>query len=537
MAPRKKSLTASATKIPEQIHLVKGSYDIANAAVNPWTSIETIGTQTKDAFDTFIDTVDECRFFYKTEPVVSTVINKLIEIGINNLVFKKAKLSDNEFRLFTQYLKPKLLEFSEVMAQEFLLSGLVVPEISYGKIDKEDFADVGVKKYSSLIVPTSMFVRDPKTIVINSSMLSDTPSYFIQIPGDIIDFIKEEGKYADGMEDKELYNNLKTYYPDFVAAVQAGETEVPVSPETSRLVLRRRYLTDEPYPIPYIAPVLDALKHKRELRRMDYSIIDKIISAILHVKVGSDQFPTTQSDEDVEMVEGLRRQLAYRFNTNQNLERIFQLLTNHTVQLNWVFPDTAVLLNENKYKDINQEILFGLGFPQVLITGESQRTGTSDPELAMIAPVKTMENFREKIIKVVKEICKQVALQNSFSGIPEVNFSSLNLHAFADFMAALDKLYAVSGVSRTAYGEALGYDFTEQLDYLKEENDELVASGLPEFGPTPNSRNPNNPLKGNTNQSQTNNVDTTNTQNTGDKTVSNPADNQQSQPQTSVSLQ
>ena len=475
-------------EIKKELKLAQAeAYMSAAASVNPWKDNKTDSGK-KTTYEEFIKTTDLCRFFYKTEPVVSTVINKLVEIGINDIIISKKGLSENEFRVFTA-LKPRLLEFTESLAQELLLSGLVVPEISYGPVDKDTIFELGIKKYNKLIFPVSMWIRDPKSIKINSSAMSDTPSYYVVISEEIIYFIKNSGKYSDGKEDKELFKNLKTYYPDFVKRVMGGETEFLI--EDSKLILRRKFLSDDPYPISYISPVLDALQHKRELRRMDYSIIDKVIGAIMHVKMGSDLYPVTDTDEDKTSVLELKKQLSYRFNSSQNLERIFQLITNHAVEIKWVFPDTSILVNEKKYDDINQEILFGLGFPRVLITGEAAKTGTSDPEISMIAPVKTMENIRRRIIKIIKDICKQVALENNFK-VPEVKFKTLNLHAFNDFIVSLDKLYEKSGVSRTSYGELMGFDFNEELDILAAENEAMKKKGLPEFGPTPNSRAPGN---------------------------------------------
>lgn len=478
------------------------AYLSAAASVNPWKETKT-NFEKKTTYEDFVNTTDLCRFFYKTEPVVSTVINKLVEIGINDLIISKKGLSENEFRVFMA-LKPKLLEFTESMAQELLLSGLVVPEISYGPVDKDTIFELGIKKYNRLIFPVSMWIRDPKSIKINSSAMSDTPSYYVVISDEIIYFIKNSGKYSDGKEDKELFKNFKTYYPEFVKRVIAGETEFLI--EDSKLILRRKFLSDDPYPISYISSVLDALQHKRELRRMDYTIIDKVIGAIMHVKMGSDLYPVTDTDEDKASVLELKKQLSYRFNSSQNLERIFQLITNHAVEIKWVFPDTAILADTKKYDDINQEILFGLGFPRVLITGEAAKTGTSDPEISMIAPVKTMENLRRRIIKVVKEICKQVALENNFK-VPEVKFKTLNLHAFNDFITSLDKLYEKSGVSRTSYGEVMGFDFNEELDILAAENEVMKKKGLPEFGPTPNSRPPGNDPTAPVNEQKTNKPD------------------------------
>jgi hypothetical protein len=456
--------------------------EFGSPTTNPWTDPYKAKDKKVD-YDEFVKLNSLCRFFYKSEPVVSTVINKLVEIGINDLVFSRNGLSDNEFRLFSA-LKPRLLEFSEQMAQEFMLSGLVIPEVGYEKNkDKEFIFSLGVKKYTSLVLPESMSLRDPSTIKIKTSWLGDKPSFFIKIPEEIIKFIKNKGKYPDGKEDKELYESMVKQFPDFVKLVNKGEKELPIVDTDN--IIRRKYTADNPYPIPYVSPSLDALQHKRKLRRMDYTLIDKVISAILHVKVGSDEFPVTEAPEDQEYLDELRTQLRMRSNSDQLMERIFQLVTNHTVELSWVFPDSQILLNEKKYDDINQEILFGLGFPRVLITGEAAKTGTSDPELAMLAPVKTMENFRGKIIEVIRDICTETSMRNGFTKAPLVEFAQLNLHAFADFMTALEKLYNASALSRTDLARVLGYDFLDQLEKLDKENQELEKRGLPTVGPNP----------------------------------------------------
>lgn len=457
----------------------------ARASTNVWQDVKTDLTKAVDK-TSFNNTVNLCRFFYKTEPIVSTVINKLVEIGINDIIISKSGLSDNEFRVFKS-LKPRILEFCETMAQELLISGLVIPEIGYGPIDKDELFELGIKKYNRLTFPVSMWIRDPNSIQINSSLMSDSPSYYVIIPDDVIFFIKNKGKYSDGTEDKDLFEKLKTYYPDFVSRVTKGEVKFLIE---NKLILRRKYLPDNPYPIPYISAALNALQHKRRMRRMDYSIMDKAISAIMHIKVGSDDYPVTNSEEDREVLADLRNQLSFRFQSDQYLERIFQLITNHTVDINWIFPDMNILKENARYSDINEEILFGLGFPRILITGEASKTGTSDAELAILSPVKTMESLRRKLLKVVRDVFKNVAKENNFK-IPYVTFKALNLHNFVEFMNSLEKLYNMSGVSRTSVADYLGFDFSDEVDVLEQENKEIEKRGLSPFGEQPFSRDPN----------------------------------------------
>src|SRR5689334_3755846 len=374
MKEEKEQIISTVEKLTEKKAAGVALAEFGATTTNPWTDPLKAKDKKVD-YDEFVKVISLCKFFYKTEPVVSTVVNKLVEIGINDLVISKNKLSDNEFRVFTS-IKPKLLDFAEQMAQEFMLSGLVVPEVGWDKNkDKEFIFSLGVKKYTSLILPDSLTLRDPSTIKIYSSWLGDEPSFFIKIPEEVIKFIKSKGKLANGKQDDELYKKLVAQFPDFVKLVNKGEKEVPLENEH---IIRRKYTADNPYPIPYIGATLDALQHKRKMRRMDYTLIDKVISAILHVKVGDKDFPITESEEDQAYLDNLRAQLRMRGNSDQLMERIFQLITNHTVSMEWIFPNVEILLKETKYDDINQEILFGLGFPRVLITGEAAKSGTSN---------------------------------------------------------------------------------------------------------------------------------------------------------------
>lgn len=469
---------------------------------NPW-SYSQENLKSLD-YDKYVELVNECRFFYRTEPLVSTVINKLVEIAINDIVISKNGLTDNEFRVFKS-MKPKLLQFAEEMALESLLSGLVVPEVKISTVLKDDLKLWGIKRFDSLQLPVSMWVRDPKTIKISTSMMSDTPSYYLVIPDEVIYFIQNDGKYSSGEEDKNMFDLLKTLYPEFVKLVKKGERQILLE---NKYIFRRRYLSDDPYPIPYIASALDALKHKRNMRRMDYSLTTKVIGAFLHAKVGNNEFPVTDDEEDQAYLDNLRTQLNWRFRNNNDLDRVFQLITNHTVELNWVFPDVQALINDSKYIDINQEILFGLGFPRVLITGESQRSGSAtDPEISLISPIKTMENIRRKVLEVIRNICRDVAIANNFKDFPEVRFVRLNLNKFGEFIDAINKLYDVGGLSRQSLGDFLGYDFDEELMEREREEKLFEKLNIAPVGLNPFGGKEIQTLKQN-NQENTQNTDT-----------------------------
>lgn len=470
---------------------------------NPWTAEDVDKYATKDVIKEYRKIVEACRFFYRRDPLASTVINKIVEISVTELQLIQGKVSDNQFRVFESLL-PDLQEFIEDCALEYLVSGLLIPEIDMVQMPKRELSLRGIKTYPSLYLPQALWVRDPGTVIINSPLISNKPTYYVEIPEELRHFILNKGRYPNGDEDKELYNELIRLYPDFIKAIRNGETKVPLK---NKLITRRKYLADSPYPTPYLYSALESLRHKRNLRRMDYSIASRVISAIQLVKVGNDEYPLVADDDD--QLELLRAQMRWRDSNNKDIERIFQLFTNHTVDIEWVFPDTGTLLDEKKYGNVNFDILHGLGLPRILTTGESDRTQTSDPDIAIASSTKTLDTIRRKLIKVVRSIIQDVAEENRFREAPEIRFAPMNLVAFQKFLEGLQYLYDTGNLSRTDLASLFGYDFQKQIEKRAVETKLLKDLGVPEFAPVPHSNSPTNDQE-DTDKDNTDKEDTTN---------------------------
>jgi hypothetical protein len=462
--------------------LAKASYTMEGEVNNPWFITDTPETVDMKEFQ---EQVEACRFFYRHDPIISTAINKMVEIGVNEIRMIKNGLSENEFRVFTA-LKDKLHEFAQLMALEFLISGLVIPEISYDVVDKLTLNEYGIKKYTSgLVLPISMWLRDPETVKINKPIIGSDPSYFVKVPDKMVYFIMNNGKYQDGTEDRELFNTLLERYPEFIRLVKKGEKLVPLK---NKLIIRRLPLSDTPYPTLFIFPAVESLKHKRNLRRMDYSIAARAIGAIQLFNLGSDEFPITEDNQ--EEFSDIKQQMYYREGRGvEDIERIFQLFANHTLKISWVYPPLDALLNERKYAEVNSDIIFGLGFPRILITGETEKSGTSSAEYAMKSPAASIEMFRRKIITVLQSIVRNVAEKNSFKTEPIVKFKPLNLMDFNTLLTALRDLYNSGNLSRTEYSEELGFDWNDSQDSREEENKVLKDKGLEDINPKPFSNN------------------------------------------------
>jgi hypothetical protein len=460
---------------------------------NPWYA--NVDTLTSLDHKKYRKVIKNCRFFFRHDPLASTVISKMVDMAINDMVIGTdhlSRVSQTEEAIF-QSVSDDIVVFLRKAAFEYLLTGLVVPEIRLTRLKEKELRRREIPRASSMLYPTEMWLRDSYDIEIKRPPIGSEESYFVRLPDDVLSFIRNRGKYGDGTEDKELFKKLATLYPRFVAQIIKGEDAVRLE---NPLVIKSTALADDQYPIPYLYPALEPLRHKRNLRRMDYSIAARVISAILHAKIGSDEFPLTEDQSD--QMDDLESKFKWRQNlTAQDIERVFLLITNHTVSLEWVFPDVKALLDNAKYETVNQDIMVALGFPRILITGETERSFASDPQIATISPLQTMERIRKALLPIAKFIFFELMEKNDIvNNVPEVKFKPINLMSMQLFYEGLSKLYETGNLSRESFTEAYGYDFNTQLKNRKVEDEKFEEMDLLPFQEVPHSNEPGRPSGG-----------------------------------------
>lgn len=493
-------MTTTDASIKEVTAVMKSPSNLAKASTQyslswPWSRLTTVGGGVWSpsdvdkleftSHDDWSKIVQDCRYYYKRDPFVATVINKIIDMAINDIVIRPGEARDS-IQNVVQGIKHPLLLFLRDASLEYLSSGLVLPEVSFTTVGRDELHALGIKRFSSLLLPTDMWIRDAATIVVKDPFIGGKKSYFMKITDEMQYFILSKGVYKDGTKDLELYAQIVEEYPEIVEAVRKEETQIKLD---NPMVIQYRTLSSDSYPTPYLYPALESLKHKRNLKRMDYSIAARVITAIQLFKMGSDEYPLTEDNED--QLESLKQEVMWRESqSDRQLERIFQLFGNHTLDVSWVMPDVEALLDESKYRSVNQDIAVALGFPKILITGETERTQTSDPDIATISPLNTMERIRESIFPIVHRIIDTIVKENNLGGQPIVEFKPINLMAMSDFVAGIAELYNTGNLSREDYDAAFGYSFYEQVEKRVEEKAIMDENDLDEFAPVPHSPQP-----------------------------------------------
>lgn len=414
------------------------------------------------------DTLPIVRWFYENDPIAGTVVNRMAEMSITVLRNrKKTKRNNNEvpeetlayFNALVDELKP----FLKIAALEYLIHGMAIPQYTTTKILGNKIAEIlGRKRYTTI---DKIWVRNPEHIELKRKPVGMERQVFYKVPQEEIVFIQNKGIRADGTEDFEAYQYLVDNFPEYVKDVQKGKTKFPL--DNIRPIYRKQNSYDD-YPIPFLQNALKSLQHKEYLKSMDRSIASRAIEAVRHVRVGDKDFPA--DDDDITAIE---RMVTQNSSTG---ERIFNLFTNHTVEIEWIFPPLDALLNEAKYAEPNSDIFLGLGFPRILTVGETAKSNAADNKIASLGPKATLEDLRDALIAWLKALYKELAEINGFDIIPEPYFAPIvttDMTALIQF--ANDTLNGGS-ISKDTVAQLYGSDYETEAGQIETEQEMGVLS-------------------------------------------------------------
>ena len=460
---------------------------IAGYTPNPMYTynIHTVGyyDPTQAPFDnskeyTYHDLVKYCRFFYKRDSIVRTVLNRMKNLGITKLRNRKGKSDEQTLKYYDAVLK-KIQPFIKHVALEYLLTGLVVPGLTYkttmmSKIDPS----LGRKRVE---FPENLWIRNQSNIKLRRRPRGMERAVYLEIPQDEISFIVNKGKRTDGTDDTAAYKELLRESPAYVRAVQAGQRLFPlddVKPIYGDLT------SDSEYPVPYLQNALSPMQHKDYLKLMDRTIVSRSVEMVRQIKVGSDNFPATDDDLDA-----TKRTLA---DAAASGDRVFNLFTNHTVEIEWVLPPLDALLNETKYLEPNADIFMALGFPRILTVGESLRSNSSDSRIASLGPLATLNEMRERILEWVEWLFEELAERNNFSTWPEPYFSPVQFQDMTALTQFAIQAQQIGAISKDTISQLYGSTYEEELDKIQfevtnDESDERRPEAPEESIPSPGS--------------------------------------------------
>lgn len=98
---------------------------------------------------------------------------------------------------------------------------------------------------------------------------------------------------------------------------------------------------------------------------------------------------------------------------------------NHTLDLKFHRPEGIETLNQDKYAQVNDDILMGLGITRVLLDGQGANFSTA--WVSILALLERLEGAREQVKRWLEKEYEKIAKDNGFSVFPTVRFDKLSL--------------------------------------------------------------------------------------------------------------
>jgi hypothetical protein len=407
------------------------------------------------------EVIKTCRFFYENDTIAGTVINRMVYIS-NTAIANKHRGGTKETKAFydaiARIITPKL----KTIPLTYMLDGLAIPEyrtrkVMGNRLDQE----LGRKRYT---VPAAIWVRDNAHIELKKSPLGGERVIFMRISNEDRNFIMNEGK-PDRVQE---YRDLVALYPEYVAAVKAGQRKFILQ---DAYPIYRKLTTYNDYPIPFLKNSLGALQYRRKLKQMDRITSDRVINAIRHISVGNNDYPA--DDDDIEATKQ-----AVDKQTNQ--ETLLNVYTNHTVVIQWVIPDMSHLLDEGKYSEANGDVFMGMGFPRLWAVGENAKSNTSDNKLASVGPLATLEDMRSEIIEWIKTLYADLAEANGFLSYPEPYYKPISTADVQDLLQYANNFIKAGAISKNLVAGIYGSTYADEK-YSMDREEVGVENNVPEL--------------------------------------------------------
>lgn len=429
---------------------------------------------------------------YLNEGVVGTVIGRLVDytpkgrIVCDNPELKSIlKLWANKVNGFSsikkyrRFGKPPIFPGLTSLLIEGSLLWHVTGDWIVGEIWKEVPIKIGKKK-KNLFLPVELVSMDVTTIDIpvQSAEVGIELMYW-QPPSALKSLAK---KYFSKRKLTPIEQDIVNLFDKKILRMIAETSKILLPPENITHFKRGvpRYY---PYGISFARKLFSAVAYKRRIRALDIDTIDGLIQRLTILKVG--KIPA-DGEADLALI-AQRVSLMRNMIENRENRRTNRLLVwgGDDVEVVDIGPDGKILGFADRYNQANRDLLQALGFPPLLIDGES--TGSAARDWAvLVSIVAHLQNFESMRELWLTNIMKQIAELNGYDS-EGVGYKANKIVISVDRVMRIvaQALFDRGGLSWESFLEEQGYDFDLELKKRMEEQknkvDKILAPRAPTF--------------------------------------------------------
>jgi hypothetical protein len=430
--------------------------------------------QIKDYSETTADVQKQIELsnkLYKFEGTVSTGVDIIVDFIFSGF---SVEVEDEEekkiYASFMENVNRKLKTISDFgldsllkeIGLEYILSGNGFPYSTWEKVKVEE------KTYK---LPSIIQLMNPKFIQIPAPLFNvGVPTYIFNpsVVSEKISIIEHQAELKKiGITQKKIKQLEKSRIL-----------------EPGRIYhIKRKARNYDIWGIPYLTKTFAAVATKMKLRLLDNNTTEGLINSITIFKIGS-----TDKDSPYHIVKKPRLDAFAGLISNPQASTI--LVWGHDLEIETAGPSKDILDFENKYKEVDQEIVRALGIPQILIDG----TGTATAGwVAILALVQRLERVREDISEYMKYILDQIKTENNLKSEVVFSWRPINLRDEKNIKNLLLSFYDKGLLPiRTTLKEG-GYDADRLiLEKQKEKDEGLDELFTPKLVPgSPLTQDPN----------------------------------------------
>jgi hypothetical protein len=415
---------------------------------------------------------------YFKEPIVGSVVDTMVDFSSSGFT---NECDDAEIKkIYDKWCEEiNINDLLEKIFLEYYRSGNVTIYRSTDKAKvrkrrraKGDSKEIDITEYS---FPSAYSVLNPMNVYINGNLMFGKEEVMLKLANEMTQMLASPESPSNYLADIPEVLRKK------IRQTQNG-VFLPLENELVSRITRKK-MDYERYASPFLERVFEPVMYKAKLRMMDMSTIEGLVNQLVTVTVGDKEFPAT--DEDLKAI-------AELFQTPNKAYTVFW---NHTLKVTFHKPEGIDTLTSEKYKQVNEDIIAGLGISRTVVDGGGQGGGAgfSSAWISILSLIERLDNARGKVKHWLEQEYKMVAEENNFKTYPRVRFNNMNLREDTYIRDVLLAMYDRGLLDEEDILTETGRDYQSVVD-MKKRNDKNKDLFLPPEQPFQGGKTgPNNP--------------------------------------------
>jgi len=409
------------------------------------------------------DMVILCQKAYANVPIFRNAIDLMSEFANTDVYLEGGTKGSRDF--FTRWFKKiGMGNLKDQAFREYYRSANVFLYRIDGEFSLEDFAKLSTiyaadGELNGRKIPIKYVLLNPYDMVANNPISFYDSGYDKILSGSELSRLKN----PTSQEEVEILNGLP---PDIQKQIKSGafnEDGISINLEPQKLhYFAYKKQAYEPFGIPFGYPVLDDINAKIEMKRMDQALMRTVESVILHIKHGEkkDQYGG-----------GINQKVGDALKTifaNGSTGRT--IVTDYTVEGDFLIPDLKKVLGPEKYQILNQDIREGL---QNVIIGEEKYGNTQTKIQVFLDKLKEARNaFLDNFLNPeIKRISKELG----FKSFPIARLSDTEIKNNAEMMRVAVRLAELGILDPKSLIDTINHGEFPNIEDVQLQQEQFVA--------------------------------------------------------------